>query len=510
MKQSIQLRMGQSLTMTPQLQQAIRLLQLSTVDLQAEIQQVLDSNPMLETEDESGGEVDTTQTSSESGETDGDFSGTNDILAGHSAADDGGADEPISDIPDELAVDSAWEDTFENLPLSGGGGMAATGEGMNFENQSGASETLQEHLIWQMRMTQFTERDMLIAEVLIDAIDEQGYLRATLEDIREAIQPEIVAGGDDGETELLELDEIEAVLHRIHTFDPIGVGARDLRECLLVQLYHLDSRTPWLEQARILIAEHMDLLGGRDYNQLMRRMGLSEQDLREVVRLVQSLNPRPGSQIAGRATEYIVPDVIVRKVGDSWRVELNNETMPRLRINSGYAGLVRRADNSSDNTYMRNQLQEARWFIKSLQSRNETLLKVATCIVDRQRDFFEYGDEAMKALVLHDVAEAVDMHESTISRVTTQKYMHTPRGIFELKYFFSSHVGTSTGGECSATAIRALIRKLIAEEEPRKPLSDSKLAKILEQQGINVARRTVAKYRESISILPSSERKRLI
>jgi len=505
MKQSIQLRMGQSLTMTPQLQQAIRLLQLSTVDLQTEIQQALDSNPMLETEDEAGGGVDNSQSVSEAETAGEDFTSANDIAAGDSAA-----DAPITDIPDELPVDSAWEDTFENLPLGGAGGTAAAGEATNFENQSGASETLQEHLIWQMRMTQFTERDMLIAEVLIDAIDEQGYLRATLEDIREAIQPEIVAGGDDGENEVLELDEIEAVLHRIHTFDPIGVGARDLRECLLVQLYHLDKQTPWLEQARVLIGEHMDLLGSRDYNQLLRRMGLSEQELGEVVKLVQSLNPRPGSLVAGRATEYIVPDVIVRKVGDSWRVELNNETMPRLRINAGYAGLVRRADNSSDNTYMRNQLQEARWFIKSLQSRNETLLKVATCIVERQRDFFEYGDEAMKALVLHDVAEAIDMHESTISRVTTQKYMHTPRGIYELKYFFSSHVGTSSGGECSATAIRALIKKLIAEEEPRKPLSDSKLAKILGEQGINVARRTVAKYRESISILSSSERKRLI
>ena len=508
MKQSIQLRMGQSLTMTPQLQQAIRLLQLSTMDLQAEIQQALDSNPMLETEEDAGGGAGDAQGESESGNDE--YAGGGES-AGESANEDMVGDSQMADIPDELPVDSAWEDTFDNLPLtSAASGAAAGGEGPNFENQSGVNETLQEHLIWQMRMTQFTERDMLIAEVLIDAIDEQGYLRATLEDIRDAIQPEIDAGDNLSEADTLELDEIEAVLHRIHTFDPVGVGARNLRECLLVQLHHLDQQTPWLEQAQLLIGKHMALLGSRDYNQLMRRMGLSEQELREIVMLIQSLNPRPGSMVAERATEYIVPDVIVHKVNDTWRVELNVETMPRLRINSGYAGLVRRADNSSDNTYMRNQLQEARWFIKSLQSRNETLLKVATCIVERQRDFFEYGDEAMKALVLHDVAEAIDMHESTISRVTTQKYMHTPRGIFELKYFFSSHVGTSSGGECSATAIRALIKKLIAEEEPRKPLSDSKLAKILGDQGINVARRTIAKYRESISILSSSERKRLI
>jgi RNA polymerase sigma-54 factor len=278
----------------------------------------------------------------------------------------------------------------------------------------------------------------------------------------------------------------------------------------LIQLHHLDRDTPWLEEAQTLISEHIDVLGGRDFTQLMRRMRLSEQQLRDVVMLVQSLNPRPGSLVASRAAEYIVPDVFVRKVNGAWRVELNTESMPRLRINAGYAGLVKRADNSTDNTYMRNQLQEARWFIKSLQSRNETLLKVASCIVEHQRDFLEYGDEAMKALVLHDVAEAVEMHESTISRVTTQKYMHTPRGIFELKYFFSSHVGTSGGGECSATAIRALIKKLVAEENPRKPLSDSKLAQILEAQGINVARRTIAKYRESIAIPSSSERKRLV
>jgi RNA polymerase sigma-54 factor len=496
--------MGQSLAMTPQLQQAIRLLQLSTVDLQAEIQQALDSNPMLETDDESG--ADGSQT--EAGADNDDYSAGDDRSASEKAVEDMAVDKAISESTDDLAVDSTWEDTFDGLSLAGtSSSAAATGDGPNFENQSGDSETLQDHLIWQLRMTQFTERDTLIAEVLIDSIDEQGYLRATLEDIRDAIQPEIDAEGSD---EKLDLDEIEAVLHRIHTFDPVGVGARDLRECLLVQLHHLGEQTPWLSQARELIGEHMALLGSRDYSQLMRRMKLSETELREVVMLVQSLNPRPGSQVAGRPAEYIVPDVIVRKVNGAWRVALNNEAMPRLRINAGYAGLVKRADNSADNTYMRDHLQEARWFIKSLQSRNETLLKVATCIVERQRDFFEQGDEAMKALVLHDVAEIIEMHESTISRVTTQKYMHTPRGIFELKYFFSSHVGTSTGGECSATAIRALIKKLVAEEDPRKPLSDSKLAQILGEQGINVARRTIAKYRESIGVLSSSERKRLV
>ena len=502
MKQSIQLRLGQHLTMTPQLQQAIRLLQLSTIDLQAEVQQALDSNPMLESDEDGGGD----SSAAESVNGVDSFADAEDSNAGVSGGDDRAVDTQMADIPDELPVDSAWEDTFDNLPvMTASGSGQSSGESPNFENQSGSSETLQDHLLWQMRLSPFTERDTMIAEVLIDSIDEQGYLRATVEEVRDALQQDL-----DESDEVFEIDEIEAVLHRIHTFDPLGVGARDLRECLLVQLHHLDKATPWLKQAQVLIGEHIDLLGGRDFSQLMRRMKLTEQELREVVMLVQSLNPRPGSLVAGRAAEYIVPDVTVRKVNGTWRVELNTEAMPRLRINSGYAGLVKRADNSSDNTYMRNQLQEARWFIKSLQSRNETLLKVASCIVEHQRDFLEYGDEAMKALVLHDVAEAVEMHESTISRVTTQKYMHTPRGIYELKYFFSSHVGTSAGGECSATAIRALIKKLVAEEDPRKPLSDSKLAQILGDQGINVARRTIAKYRESIAIPSSSERKRLV
>lgn len=483
MKQSIQIRMGQSLTMTPQLQQAIKLLQLSTVDLQMEIQQALDSNPMLEAADDENNEIESAQQSEPDNEQE---------LGGS-----------LADIPDELPVDSTWEDVYEMPSLSSS--AASSSEGPNFENQSGANETLREHLLWQMGLTPFTARDLIIAEAIIDAIDDQGYLRVSLDDIHEAVQADM-----DDEQDELEIDEIEAVLHRIHNFDPLGVGARDLRECLLVQLQYMDGQTPWLAQAKQMLSEHMDLLGAKDYPQLMRRMKLSDAQLREVMTLVQTLNPRPGSLIAAKSTEYIIPDVSVRKINGAWKVELNNEVMPRLRINSGYAGLVRRADNSADNTYFKNQLQEARWFLKSLQSRNETLLKVASCIVEHQRDFLEHGEEAMKALVLHDVAAAVEMHESTISRVTTQKYMHTPRGVFELKYFFSSHVGTSSGGECSATAIRALIKKLIAEEDPRKPLSDSRLAQILGHQGINVARRTIAKYRESISISSSSERKRLI
>lgn len=290
---------------------------------------------------------------------------------------------------------------------------------------------------------------------------------------------------------------------------PPGVAARNLQESLAIQLKQFPLESPWLEQTQELVNEHFDLLANRDYAQLMRKMKISEDELKEIVQLIQSLQPRPGSQITSSKAEYIVPDVIVKKAKDRWLVELNSDAAPRLRVNSHYASLIKQVNNSADNTYMKNQLQEARWFIKSLLSRNETLLKVARCIVERQQGFLEHGEEAMKALVLHDVAEAVEMHESTISRVTTKKYMYTPRGIYELKYFFSSHVTTASGGECSATAIRAFIKKLIAAEKPNKPLSDSKIATILEEQGINVARRTVAKYREALCIPPSNERKRL-
>lgn len=500
MKQSLQLRLGQQLTMTPQLQQAIRLLQLSTIDLQAEIQEALESNPMLELTEGEGGDADAAAKESDSEPSSESADGVADnmeVAASNTTGDEDVVSQLSDALPDELPVDSSWEDTYDSImPQTLAG---ASQESIDYESQDESSESLQEHLLWQMRLTSFTDKDREIAAAIIDAIDESGYLTGSLEDLLSGL-------GEELETEL---DEVEAVLHRIHNFDPVGVGARDLQECMLIQLQHLNPDTPYLESARKLIKEHIKLLGARDYTQMMRRMKCSQDELKEILALMQSLNPRPGTLITSKHAEYVVPDVIVKKVNATWKVELNIESLPRLRVNSSYASLVKRADNSSDNTYLKNHLQEARWFIKSLQSRNETLLKVATCIVERQRGFLEHGEEAMKALVLHDVAEVVEMHESTISRVTTQKYMHTPRGIFELKYFFSSHVGTASGGECSATAIRALIKKLVAAENPAKPLSDSKISQILEDQGINVARRTIAKYRESISILSSSERKRL-
>ena len=501
MKLSLQLKLGQQLTMTPQLQQAIRLLQLSTLDLQQEIHQALESNPMLELIENN--EEDETPTPADSSTTT-DPKSTTEAEPSTTTRDNTelNSDETDwqNDIPSDLGVDSQWDDIYPGTtPQSN----SFDGDPADFESRTSAEGTLQDHLLWQLNLTHMSEKDYSIALAIIDAIDSNGMLTVDLDSIH---------SGFDSDLEI-ELDEVVAVLHRIQQFDPIGVGYRDLAECLMLQLAQIDS--PELEKAvnnaKLVISEHIDLLGNRDYAQLMRRTKLKEAELSEAITLVESLNPRPGSSICPPSTSYVIPDVIVTKDSSSgkWKVELNPETAPKIRVNSAYASLVKRADASDDNNYLRNNLQEAKWFIKSLQSRNETLMKVSTRIVEHQKGFLEYGEEAMKPLVLHDIAEAVSMHESTISRVTTQKYMHTPRGIFELKYFFSSHVSTKGGGECSSTAIRAIIRKLVSAENSKKPLSDSKITQLLEEKGINVARRTIAKYRESLSIPPSNERKRL-
>jgi RNA polymerase sigma-54 factor len=484
MKQSLQLRLGQQLTMTPQLQQAIRMLQLSTLELQLEIRQALESNLMLE----------------EGEEFESEFPQEADATEAEEREEVAELSEEMQQetLPDELAVDSVWDDLYDSM-ASTPSAAPSDDEEREFEYGDSSQESLREHLLWQLRMSPITEQDMLIAESLIDAINDDGFLSLPLEDLLESLRqqsPEI------------ELDEVVAVLHRVQQCDPLGVAARDLRECLLLQLHAMPGETPWRDEAITLLTEHFELLAARDYTQLKRVAKLSEQQLTEVIQLIQNLNPRPGGQIAGDTTEYIVPDVMVTKTGKGWRVELNADAAPRIRVNNYYAGLIKQS-RGSDAITMKNHLQEARWFIKSLQSRNDTLLKVATSIIEHQRDFLEQGEVGMKPMVLHDISEELGMHESTISRTTTRKYMHTPRGIFELKYFFSSHVGTASGGEASSTAIRSMLKTLIAAESPKKPLSDNKLAQILSERGINVARRTVAKYREAMAIPPSNERKRL-
>nr|WP_324257850.1 RNA polymerase factor sigma-54 [Cellvibrio fontiphilus] len=547
MKQSLQLKLGQQLTMTPQLQQAIRLLQLSTLDLQQEIQEALDSNPMLEMEesfdspqssDYEGSAEDQidynrqqeiaaesgTDTSSDYSSSDSFTSSTSDNFSepNYSDTESFGESDNFSDgesfsdsdvygegesfsadsgdwsdsIPSDLPVDTSWDDVYQTS--SAGSSTNFDNEDSDFESRRAATDSLYDHLMWQLNLTPMSDRDRVLAMAIIDAVEPSGMLSISIEEIFEGMRNDL---------EDLELDEVVAVQHRLQQFDPCGVCSQNLSECLLVQLQQFDAKTPYLDSAKLIAKLYLPILGSRDYRQLMRRTKLKEAELSQAIALIQSLNPRPGDIIASGDTEYVVPDVFVEKRDGRWIVELNPEIAPRLRINANYASMVKRADSSSDNTFLKDNLQEARWFLKSLQSRNETLLKVASCIVEKQRGFLDYGPEAMKPLVLHDIAEIVEMHESTISRVTTQKYMHTPQGIFELKYFFSSHVSTDSGGECSSTAIRAIIKKLVSAENPKKPLSDSKITDLLAEQGIQVARRTIAKYRESLNIPPSNERK---
>ena len=477
MKQGLQLRLSQQLAMTPQLQQASRLLQLSTLELQQELQQALESNPLLEQID-THEEIDTRETQ------DSETLDTADALE-------------QKEMPEELPLDASWDTIYTAGTPSGTSGDYIDDELPVYQGET--TQTLQDYLMWQVELTPFSDTDRAIATSIVDAVDDTGYLTVPLEDILESM-------GD----EEIDIDEVEAVLKRIQRFDPVGVAAKDLRDCLLIQLSQFDKTTPWLEEARLIISDHLDLLANHDFRTLMRVTRLKEDVLKEAVNLIQSLDPRPGQSIQTGEPEYVIPDVLVRKHNGHWTVELNSDSIPRLQINQHYASMCNNARNDGDSQFIRSNLQDAKWLIKSLESRNDTLLRVSRCIVEQQQAFFEQGEEYMKPMVLADIAQAVEMHESTISRVTTQKYLHSPRGIFELKYFFSSHVNTEGGGEASSTAIRALVKKLIAAENPAKPLSDSKLTSLLSEQGIMVARRTVAKYRESFSIPPSNQRKQLV
>ena len=467
MKQALQSSLGQHLAMTPRLQQAIRLLQLSTIELRTEIQDALESNFMLEPDEEDPAPVSSEPTVT-----------------------------PL-DIPVELPVDSAWDEIYEPQVT---GTHSPAADDADFVAHREQPESLKDRLHWQLSMMRFSETDQVIGAAIIDAVDEDGYLGLPLDDICRSVN------GSRGE---VGIDEVEAVLRHVHNFEPPGIAARDLGECLAIQLRQLPDETEWRDAALQVVTEHLQPLASRQYSELMKRVGLVRDELQCVIGLIRSLSPRPGAAIPSSATEYVIPDVLVRRRNGAWKVELNADAVPRLRVNSSYSNLIRRADDSTENCTLKHHLQEARWFIKSLRNRSETLLKTATCIVERQRGFLEHGEEAMKPMVLADVAEAIGMHESTVSRVTTRKYMHTPRGIFELKYFFSSHVHTTSGSEASSTAIRAVLRKLIEAEDPARPLSDHKLAATLSSQGIRIARRTVAKYREAMAIPSSTERRGL-
>ncbi len=461
MKPSLRLSVGQQLTLTPQLQQAIRLLQLSTLDLKQEIQNQVDSNPLLDAT-------------------------MNDEQAEQSLQNTQNLQEEYTDFQ--------WSSLYTNQTQSSN----FNEDVYKNENLHCTSFNLQDYLRWQLELTPMSNVDHVIATAIIDAIDENGLLTVSLTDLQDALNSDAYP---------LNHAEIEAVRHRIQHFEPVGCGSINLADALLFQLGQLPAETPHLLLTKKIIQENMELLGKHHYRQLMKIYHIDETTLDAVLDIIQHLNPKPGSMANQTNPEFAIPDLTVKKIGHYWRVELNPYTLPRLSINSYYASLIPHTKNTIEHQFLKNNLQEARWFLKSIQSRQETLLKVARYIVDYQKGFLEFGEEAMKPLILDDVAKALNLHESTISRVTTQKFIDTPRGLLELKYFFSSHVPTAMGGECSSTAIRALIKKLLGEENCRAPLSDNKIAKLISEQGIQIARRTVTKYREMMGIASSSARK---
>ncbi len=482
MKLSVGLKVANSLSLTPQLQQAIRLLQLSSLELEQEIQIQLDSNPLLEKiEEESLTESLAALENKESDDL------TTELNADH--------------LPDDLPVDTEWDDVYTHQSTA-----LATPEFEEREDNRQVQLSLKEHILEQVNLLHFSKIDQLIAYCVVDALDDKGFLDAEIEEIILAAQQ--LLNEMDIEEEIEE-DEVLVVLKHIQRLDPLGIGSRNLAECLKVQLEFLPKDVEYLNEAKNLL-QYYELLIANDLNKLLKQTGLTKDQLKFAINLLKTLKPYPGMDFDKQESDYQIPDVVVSKKDLHWQVQLNPDVLPKLRINSFYSSMIRRADQSEDNLYLRNQMLEAKNFIKSIDERHKTLLKVASCIVEHQKAFLEIGPEAMKPLVLRDVAEEVELHESTVSRVTTNKYMLTPRGLFELKYFFSSHVGTTAGGEASSTAIRAMIKKLVANENPRKPLSDNVIATLLKDEGIEVARRTVAKYRESLHIPSSSERKVLI
>ena len=488
MKPALQLKLSQHLALTPQLQQSIKLLQLSTVEMQQEIENYLLENPMLERDDD-GNESYASAQQFDAPRSDAVERADHDEREERDARDDR-----------ELAAPGAPSDVDDDRWSSDAGTF--TGAGRDDDDDSdaqdihGSTPSLRDHLTWQMGVMQLSERDRSLVRFLIDALDDDGYLATPLAELLEGIPPEYE----------IELDDLEIALCHIQSFEPTGIGARSPQECLALQLKALPQSSEQ-QLALVIVEKHLELLAARDFARIRRLADCTEQALKAAHALIVSLDPRPGSRFAQMEARYITPDVIVKKLRGQWTAYINPDAYPRLRINRLYAEVLGRQRRGNGN--LTGQLQEARWLIKNVQQRFETIQRVTQAIVDRQRQFFEHGEVAMRPLVLREIADILGLHESTVSRVTSQKYMATPRGIFELKYFFGSHVSTDSGGACSATAIRALIKQLVGAEDGKKPLSDSQLSEILGQQGIVVARRTVAKYRESLNIPPVNLRKTL-
>lgn len=488
MKASLTLSTSQQLALTPQLQQAIRLLQMSSLDLQQEIQDALESNALLESVDEHeefSFQEQALDTSPSAEKT------TNQQESDSLHTDHSEAQEWEEKIPTELALDTSWEDVYQtsasHLP-------STSDEDWDYGANTASDTSLKDHLLWQLNLLKLSNKQQVAALALIDNLNEAGYFIDSWEQLLQQLQHQLTDFSQ---------SEAESLLQQLQLFEPVGVFARSLGECLSLQLAQLPETTPWLAQAQLLCSKYLNYLSEKDLSPLLRRMRINQEQLSQIVNLLKTLDPKPGLQYETVSTEYIVPDLILSKVQDRWQVELNPNSLPRIRL-SQPSNL---ASGNTGQGFVNQQLQEARWFIRSLQNRGETLLKVANAILEFQYDFFERGAQYMKPLVLADVAEVLEMHESTISRATAQKYMHTPFGVYELKYFFSSHVNNLDGEDSSSIAIKAKIQALIKQEDPKKTLSDSKLASLLEAEGINVARRTVAKYRESLDIPSSSDRK---
>jgi len=484
--QTLQLKLTQHLTLTPQLQQSIRLLQLSTIELNAEVERLLQENPLLE---KAEGEDDAPPAVVSGGAA---LTGASDVPAPTGEHGDDDARERRD------AVERADFEDFSSGDSDWGGGAAKDDDDDGFYPQQVATSTLRDHLLSQLAVLNLALRDRQIVAALIDALDEDGYLHSSLEEIAELFPEELE----------IDPDELSIALRYVQSFEPAGIGARDAAECLALQLKALPETTPFRAEALTLVSEHLPVLAARDFTKLKRLLHTDDAGVRSVRTLVTSLNPRPGASFAKAESNYVIPDVIVRKVRGKWAASLNEAAMPKLRLNRIYADILTRNRDSS-NQQLAAQLQEAKWLIRNVQQRFETILRVAQAIVERQRRFFEHGDVAMRPMVLREIADMLSLHESTISRVTTQKYMLTPRGTYELKYFFGSHVATDTGGAASATAIRALIKQLIGAEDRKTPLTDSRIADLLGDQGIIVARRTIAKYREALQIPPVNLRKAL-
>jgi RNA polymerase sigma-54 factor len=479
MKQSLQLRLSQHLALTPQLQQSIRLLQLSTLELNQEIEQALQDNPLLEREE--GTEVA--------------YSPSGDAMS--ALQQPATEQQPVREM--EEGAEFGW-----GSELSSGHGSRDPEDDVDSGDIQAAATGLREHLGAQLAMTQLSERERGVVAFLVEAIDEDGYLTQNLDELADSI-----AGDSDVDREELQ-EELAIGLRHLQHLDPAGIGARSPQECLDLQLQGMAASIA-RDLARSIVLHHLDQFAARDFARIRKALGCCDEDLRAAQDLIRSLNPRPGAQFSPLDTRYVIPDVVVRKVRGIWKVSLNGDAMPRLRVNRLYANILQsqRGARGSTPSSLAGQLQEAKWLIKNVQQRFDTIQRVAQAIVERQRAFFDHGEVAMRPLTLREIADAVSLHESTISRVTTQKYLASPRGIFELKYFFGSHVATDTGGAASSTAIRALIKQLVGAEDGHKPLSDARIAEILGEQGIVVARRTVAKYRESLSIPPVNLRKAL-